>query len=169
MRQQSFFGQLTKDECVLLIEAVREGRDVKLGADGIESFCDNATEDQIAELFELYEMDEEEERSAMKNASLSALTVAYRMRHFFQKNISWAFRQERDDVTEKVLDCLESQEQRPDEEDELAFVKKAGTPLLKAYLDKFGALTEAAEKVLNEDTSLRESLSAYLEWTLEKW
>lgn len=128
------------------------------------SFYEQADENWVIALLQEQSPSSKVEKVIIKYNSSSVVEMLYRLWKFYPATIEWAFRQENADVTEKVLNCLEDKSQRPSEEAEVAFVKQGNDELFKLYLEKFGELTDGAEKVLNEDPMLYPLLSTYIDY-----
>jgi len=132
------------------------------------AFYQNAPEDWVVTLLERHQLSPKVERVVITYNSAEVVATLYRTSGFFHETIEWAFEQSDEDITEKVLNCLEYPYHRPSPKAEVAFVKRGNSELFKLYLEKFGDLCEEAEKLLNEDSRLSSLLSIYVNRELLK-
>ncbi len=99
------------------------------------------------------------EKFLMKAGSQKLLELTYTYWGFSEENLIWAFKEASFFICRRVLACLKEQ---PAESVELAMLWRKDTEILKLWLEKFGELSETAEKML-EACDFQTMKSAYVD------
>lgn len=105
------------------------------------------------------------ERVIMVKCSPDILQKSCSLWGFWEDNVKWALTSAAHEVCKNVISCLGV---RPSVEVEILMLKRNSRELLSMWLEKYECLSEDAERLLHEDSSLFILKNMYIEDQIKK-